>query len=87
MERLNLMVEQEIVTAIHLVPFLQKRPDALDDPDLLIGVLRANRGHVTRTAEVLGVSRATLYRRLAEHDIVPSLLRERVSHETVLSVS
>jgi transcriptional regulator of acetoin/glycerol metabolism len=49
-------------------------PTPLDDAErsALLAVLETQRWHMTRSAEQLGISRNTLYRKLRKHAIRPS---------------
>jgi transcriptional regulator of acetoin/glycerol metabolism len=50
-------------------PFRDTRPLLQAEGQALLSVLEANRWHLTRVAEHLGISRNTLYRKLRKHGI------------------
>jgi transcriptional regulator of acetoin/glycerol metabolism len=50
-------------------PLRHTRPLLQAEGQALLSVLEANRWHLTRVAEHLGISRNTLYRKLRKHGI------------------
>lgn len=74
-QRIVLVEDAAVITPAELRRHLKVDRGVLDDADQLFELLCLHRGNVTVTAETLGVSRATLNRRLTAYGIVPAHAR------------
>ncbi|BAN46505.1 sigma-54-dependent Fis family transcriptional regulator [Metapseudomonas resinovorans] len=62
---------REVLAGVPATPAVEPQASPLDDAErtALLGALESQRWHMTRTAEQLGISRNTLYRKLRKHAI------------------
>ncbi len=77
-ERAVILSDQDIISTVDLlinnaalVKLEQGKAKTLDEAerDFILASLEANKGNVTKTAEILGLTRTALYRRMSKHGI------------------
>ncbi|MEM1405757.1 MAG: sigma-54 dependent transcriptional regulator [Bacteroidota bacterium] len=77
-ERAVILSEQDVISTVDLlinnatpVKLEQGKSKTLDEAerDFILASLEANKGNVTKTAEILGLTRTALYRRMSKHGI------------------
>ena len=77
-ERAVILSDQDIISTVDLlinnaapVKLGQGKAKTLDEAerDFILASLEANKGNVTKTAEILGLTRTALYRRMSKHGI------------------
>lgn len=68
---------RRIAQAVETLPNSVRLADQLEEPErqIIINAIRQHRGNIKRAAEMLDISRTTLYAKLKKYQIDPDAIR------------